>query len=287
MKLSSLLHAARLKFHEQLTKELLVITADGVPSNADKDSNPSTEIALTLATRIPGVGRGEKLRGQTAGSQFELICRDFIERAWSSLDHLRPGSWIVDRLTSKSQLALAAYDQYSHLQSLAEFVESHPELTTVLGNDYSVTPDIVVSREPLSDSAVNMSGPVVDDEIARRTPLRRVNSGSPILHAAISCKWTIRSDRAQNARAEALNLIRNRKGNLPHIKFVTAEPLPGRIASLALGTGDIDCVYHIALPELHDAVSESGYEDSMEMLETMIRGRRLRDITDLPLDLAI
>ena len=53
----------------------------------------------------------------------------------------------------------------------------------------------------------------------------------------------MRSDRAQNSRTEALNLIRNRKGNLPHIVVVTGEPMPARIASLALGTGDIDCVY--------------------------------------------
>ena len=46
---------------------------------------------------------------------------------------------------------------------------------------------------------------------------------------------------------------RNRKGNLPHIVVVTGEPMPARIASLALGTGDIDCVYHFALYELVDA----------------------------------
>ncbi|MBO9364254.1 MAG: restriction endonuclease, partial [Roseiflexus sp.] len=64
-----------------------------------------------------------------------------------------------------------------------------------------------------------------------------------MLHASISRKWTIRSDRSQNIRTEAMNLIRNRKGHTPHIVAVTAEPLPTRIASLALGTGDLDCVY--------------------------------------------
>ncbi len=82
-------------------------------------------------------------------------------------------------------------------------------------------------------------------------------------------------------------MIRNRKGRVPHIVVVTGEPLPGRIASIALGTGDIDCVYHFALPELIDAVRASEYSDSEEMLETMVNGRRLRDISDLPLDLAV
>lgn len=108
-----------------------------------------------------------------------------------------------------------------------------------------------------------------------------------MLHAVISCKWTMRSDRAQNARSEALNLIRNRKGRAPHIAVVTAEPLPSRISSLALGTGDIDCVYHFALNELVAAVSDLGSDDSRELLQIMIEGQRLKDISDLPLDLTI
>ena len=96
-----------------------------------------------------------------------------------------------------------------------------------------------------------------------------------------------KSDRAQNSRSEALNLVWNRKGRLPHVVVVTAEPLPGRIASIALGTGDIDCVYHFALNELIESVRAAGYADSEELLETMIQGRRLRDISDFPLDLAV
>ena len=97
----------------------------------------------------------------------------------------------------------------------------------------------------------------------------------------------MRSDRTQNTRTEALNLIRNRKGHLPHIVVVTAEPLPTRLASIALGTGDLDRVYHFALTELREAVNVAGSEDQQEVLETMIQGRRLRDVADLPFDLAI
>lgn len=97
----------------------------------------------------------------------------------------------------------------------------------------------------------------------------------------------MRSDRAQNSRTEALNLIRNRKGRLPHIVVVTAEPTGSRLASLALGTGDIDCVYHIALPEVLDAAKEIDATDTVDMLELLIDGKRLKDITDLPLDLIL
>lgn len=97
----------------------------------------------------------------------------------------------------------------------------------------------------------------------------------------------MRSDRAQNSRTEALGLIRNRKGRLPHIVVVTGEPMPSRLASLALGTGDIDCVYHFALYELEETVKRISAEDSVELLDILIKGKRLKDISDLPLDLTV
>ena len=61
----------------------------------------------------------------------------------------------------------------------------------------------------------------------------------------------------------------------------------GRLASLALGTGDIDCIYHFALHELVKAVVDTGAEDSIEMLNVLIEGKRIKDISDLPLDLTV
>jgi hypothetical protein len=123
--------------------------------------------------------------------------------------------------------------------------------------------------------------------LAERATLRKTTNPLPVLHASVSCKFTLRSDRAQNSRSEALNLIRNRKGRSPHIVLVTAECLPSRLASLALGTGDIDCLYHIALPELGRALKELDFPDAKDMFDVMVEGRRIRDLTDLPLDLAV
>lgn len=83
-----------------------------------------------------------------------------------------------------------------------------------------------------------------------------------------------------------MNQIRCHKGRIPHIAVVTAEPLPSRLASLALGTGDIDYIYHFALNELIQSVGEIDAPDSSEMLRSMLEGERLRDISDLPLDLS-
>lgn len=150
-----------------------------------------------------------------------------------------------------------------------------------------IAPDVVVFRDPIPDAELNSPEVIVDDTVCTMADLREKNGGLPILHASVSAKWTMRSDRAQNSRTEALNLIRNRKGNLPHIVVVTGEPMPARIASLALGTGDIDCVYHFALYELVDAVKKCHADDALEMLNILIDGKRLKDISDLPLDLAV
>lgn len=170
---------------------------------------------------------------------------------------------------------------------LNELTAENARLAAVLGNDYLVVPDVVIYKDLVDDDVINNIRPVVNDNVCKMTAIRKVNGGKPVLHASVSAKFTMRSDRAQNSRTEALNLIRNRKGHLPHIVVVTAELLPGRLASLALGTGDIDCMYHFALYELIRAVEEVGSEDACEMLDTLVNGKRLKDISDLPLDLAV
>jgi hypothetical protein len=181
---------------------------------------------------------------------------------------------------------ISQFEQYTHLYALEKATRSSRSLAAALGNDYLITPDTVILRHPETGEAINKPELIVGEHVAGRSSLRALAGGLPLLHASISCKWTLRSDRAQNARSEALNLIRNRKGHLPHVVVVTAEPLPSRLASLALGTGDIDCVYHFALQELLHAVTASKHPDAEELLAIMVDGKRLKDIADLPLDLA-
>ncbi len=286
---TAFLAEARKGFHAALLGNILRVDDGGVWSNADRASRPSREIASGIARKLGEEAFGARLAGQMSGKGFEEVCREFLEEVWGRIAHLRPGSWRVERTGS---LAIAAYDQYSHLRELEELSKTNDQLAAALGGGYLIKPDVVIIREPEEDERLNGNGILLDTSVARLSSLRKANGGPPILHASISCKWTMRSDRAQNARSEALNLIRNRKGRLPHIAVVTAEPTPSRIASLALGTGDIDCVYHFALPELREALEElasesPGYRDNADLLRTMVEGKRLRDIADLPLDLAI
>ena len=262
------------------------IQRKGIPNFADGGSKTSVAIALKITDRFNYPFAKKAPPGQTAGILFEQITKDFLKDSFKLLNHLRPGKWLF-----AINQSISHFDQYEHVANLQRMLQEKTEIAAALGGDYLVTPDITVGRCPVADSEINQTTGVVGvgEPICQYTPLRSSNrpSSNPILHSTISCKWTMRSDRAQNIRTEALNLIRNRKGNTPHIVAVTAEPLPTRIASLALGTGDLDCVYHFALPELLEAVQEVGGEDQLEMLTGMINGRRLRDISDLPFDLAV
>lgn len=276
----------RAGLHAQLLSEILAIDAAGVPSNADRGNKASAAIATGIAERLRWEVSRERSAGQTSGNKFEALCASFIRSTFSRLGHLRPGSWEVRQLSSRAPLAIAGYEQYAHLRALDQAARRDPELAAALGNDYTIAPDVVVLRNPEPESVINAHELLVDDQVATRAPLRAAVNGLPLLHASLSCKWTLRSDRAQNARAEALNLIRNRKGHLPHVALITAEPLPSRLASIALGTGDLDCVYHFALYELIDTLNSLNYPDAQDMLAIMVDGGRLKDISDLPLDIA-
>ncbi len=272
--------SARKEFHATVLANLLTKSATGIPSNADKGSRPSVEIATAILNQIGNARTAKKLPGQTAGASFEEVCAAYIELCFSHLRHLRPGNFYVTKGGG-----IAEFDQYSHLDELQAIAKGNREIATALGSDYLIKPDIVVGRIPESEEALNKQELLVDSETALLSSLRAANQDHPILHASLSCKWTLRSDRAQNARSEGLNLVRNRKGRLPHISVIIGEPMPSRIASLALGTGDIDCVYHFALPELRQALVDQKREDTLDLLDTMVAGKRLRDISDLPLDL--
>jgi len=272
------------KFHAGLLASVITVKG-GVPSIADKDNCLSVKIASAIIAQIGTSTERDRIAAQTSGDTFEIACAAFLTATFGSLLHFRPGSWTIQRVSRRGD-GISGFDQYVHLRDLANLCGTDKALATSIGMDYLICPDIVILRNPELDKVINQSGLVVDHQCSNLTPIRRANSDLPILHASISCKFTLRSDRAQNARSEALNLIKNRKGQTPRIVVVTAEPLPSRLASLAMGTGEIDCIYHFALQELKQAVSQNGHEDSQELLHIMIEGKRLRDIADLPLDLA-
>jgi hypothetical protein len=176
--------------------------------------------------------------------------RSFLEEQLPLLTPDR--KWTFQRGTKVTDFV-----QYRHLGRIQDIIKEDKSgtLATEIGRDYVIKPDVTVgvqSKEGL------------------------------LLHAAVSCKWTIRSDRVQNVRHEAVILTRHRRGRQPHIVAVTAEPLPSRLASIARGTGEIDGVYHIAFDSLLAAVEEVATPGEQEVLVELVEQRRLFDFSSLP-----
>lgn len=220
-----------------------------VPNIADTSSATSRAIAREVLHSL-GVTQQVSHSGQTAGKILEDAVHDHLA---ATLPPTMNGRSV---LTSRKTV-ISDFDQYVHLASLRELIDadSSGTLRAAIGTDYQVKPDVTIG---------------LDD-----------GSGRPFLHAAVPCKWTLRSDRAQNVRHEAVILIRHRRGRLPHITPVTAEPMPTRLASLARGTAEVDAVYHVALDELLAGVRASGVKEQIEVLDELVGHRRLRDLSDL------
>jgi hypothetical protein len=222
---------------------------DLVANNADSASGTSCRIAAEVLGLL-SVTRRTSSTGQEAGAQLERDVESYLVGALPARSQGQ-GAWEVGRKRKITEFA-----QYEHLARMTKAIATSKQpdvLRSEIGgkDDYIIKPDITV-------------GIVYGD-----------SPGHPILHASISCKWTIRSDRVQNIRHEGVILARHRRGRLPHVVVATAEPMATRLAAIARGTGEIDWVYHIALDELVEATTAAGTRQQQDVLQELIGERRL------------
>ena len=120
-----------------------------------------------------------------------MAAQEFLRDAFDLLQHIRPGEWEFSLGGN-----IGEFDQYRHLKDIRQAIADNKDLLVAFG-DYIVKPDIVVSRRPMSDRIVNAKEVLVGAErVSSLTPLRATNADVNILHASVSCKWTIRSDRS-------------------------------------------------------------------------------------------
>jgi hypothetical protein len=227
------------------------------PNLADLSGSSSTAIAGRIydnigipRSRLTNVDLGEleasdevedDLAGEeeaeiiAAGTALERGLENDLRSALVTLERTR--GWYVTH-----QDRAQDFSQYTHMRHLEaalksdavkDALEEVPELLTSLARDYNVKTDVLIGLP---------------------NPLGRIPPH--VLHAAVSSKLTLRSDRAQNVRTEFSSLVRNRRGRLPHLVVATAEPLPSRLASLTKGTGEIDAVYHLLFEGMNQAISE-------------------------------
>jgi len=216
-----------------------------VPNFADVDSAESLRIGAGVLDELAVVRGMASDVPKDPGGPLEQAVREHLGQV---LPHLHPDrGWVVARGAIITQ-----FDQYAHLRKVDELVRANPELRITVGTDYLIRPDVTIALGGLT-----------------------TGSGLPPLHAAISCKWTIRSDRLQNIRHECLQMIRHRRGRQPHLVTVTAEPLPSRLASIARGTGEVDAVYHVAYDALDTSVNANANPEQKDAWREVVGQRRL------------
>ncbi|WP_414930013.1 NgoMIV family type II restriction endonuclease [Tsukamurella pseudospumae] len=104
----------------------------------------------------------------------------------------------------------------------------------------------------------------------------------------LSLKWSLRTDRAQDCRTQGAKLAALRRGRMPHFAAVTIEPRPYMLNLLCGGSGDIDCVYHLDLPALGEAIDsvlrskrDKKSRNTVDTFDRLIDQRRLRDYDEL------
>lgn len=110
----------------------------------------------------------------------------------------------------------------------------------------------------------------------------------PRLLVAVSCKWSLRTDRAQDCISQGNKLASLRRGHMPHFAVLTMEPRPAMLKLIAYGSGAVDCVYHVALDELRAAAEKlaatkgtPAARSQQNTLELMIEQGRIRPYGDL------
>ena len=193
---------ARFQFHKRLFETgTLTINSSGIASNADTSSSGSKAISRRMVDIFAQeqnhtVLTGGKISGQTLGKQFELHTMEFLQNTFPHLQSVRPGNWTIMQLGNNSRLQTSDFAQYEHLSYLNALTRENAVLAAALGNDCLVAPDIVVYRDLYEDEEINAGQLLVDSSICRMADIRKANGGRPILHASISAKYTMRSDRA-------------------------------------------------------------------------------------------
>jgi hypothetical protein len=106
------------------------------------------------------------------------------------------------------------------------------------------------------------------------------------LAIALSSKWSLRTDRAQDCVSQGSKLVGQRRGRMPHFGVITIEPRPHMLRILADGSGAVDFVYHLDLSALSTAMAavadrKRGRWSPAETYNRLMRQKRLRDFDDL------
>lgn len=170
--------------------------------------------------------------------------------------------------------AAREFSQYAHLDVFPRFRKNFGDVRPAL-NDLTMrilSEDLGASRLGIERDLKTLyskadSQALLVDELAQQMPeesLLRIDISVAIPHRgeldelaiAISSKWSLRTDRAQDCISQGNKLVSQRRGKMPHFGVITVEPRPSMLKVLADGSGAVDFVYHLDLPKLYETIDE-------------------------------
>lgn len=271
--------------------EIFGYRANGFANTSDANDPQSTALGAALL-EVLGIPAGQPGAGNP-GSAVE-------EAVEAHLSGLRP-----DLRIARSRGA-ADFAQYQHLAVFKEFSRNVKPLSDTLMPMRQLVSDVQDDR--LRERLGRAVAAATDQLQARDEALEALRNqmpeesllkidltvGEPApdgpdrLAVALSSKWTLRTDRAQDCLSQGAKLVSLRRGPMPHFGVVTMEPRPHMLKILADGSGSLDCVYHFNLPALVEAIERTGRASRAgddwlpgRTFRRLINQGRLRDYDDL------
>lgn len=272
--------------------------SNGKPNTSDSSDKASVDLGIALFDAL-GVAP-DATGGDPTGSP---LAREVAADLAASV------AVTGSEVAVETERHLNTFQQYRHVGAIAD-------LTAAPSREYTVawrrlraevgkritTPASAVTRLQGLLGAVEDA---VDQEIEiRRKVLAEVGSESllrldvtvadtqegrlPDLLVGLSLKWSLRTDRAQDCRSQGAKLAALRRGRMPHFATVTMEPRPYMLNLLGGGSGDVDCVYHLDLPALIQAVeavygnrTDKASRKTYDTFKRLVDQRRVRDYDEL------
>lgn len=264
---------------------------NGRPNMSDAHDNLSVRLGARFLDTV-GVPSGQ-IRPDQDGSALE---DSIVQR----LRATRP-----DLVIGRSRPA-AIFAQYSHLDVFPQFRTNYENSATTL-DELSREIETVTeesTRERLRGLASRVSDEVsanaaVVEALKREMPeesLLNIDVAIAIprpddtdeLAVALSAKWSLRTDRAQDCISQGNKLVAQRRGRMPHFAVVTVEPRPAMLRILADGSGAVDYVYHLDLPALKKTIDAETVQSRnpqtwspKKTFDRLLHQQRIRDFDDL------
>jgi len=265
-------------------------STNGNPSTSDNNDKGSVRLGRALF-EVLEVPLAQADPGNSGDQLEEAIALDVHRR--------RPD------LSVHRSRAASSFEQYAHLAVFGTFTKAVRDTTIETGQLLALVDALPpgpekaklrnvarkVDRRTLAQQGAiaTLLGEVAEESLLK-IDITVADGEGPRgrLELALSSKWSLRTDRAQDCVSQGSKLVAQRRGRMPHFAVVTMEPRPSMLRILADGSGAIDCVYHLDLEALRQAIRLAAPAGATARtwspwatLDRLIAQRRVRDYDDL------